>query len=164
MIKFIKADASQTDELSELADEIWHQHFVDIISEGQIDYMLEKFQSSSVMKEQMKHGYEYYFFCINGKNEGYFALQQQEDNTLFLSKIYLRKEFRGNGYSRKAFEFIENIVSERKLKKVWLTVNINNEIAIRAYKAFGMYVGRTQKSDIGNGYFMDDYVFEKDYK
>lgn len=162
MIEFVKANPSDAAELAVIADEIWHQHFTGIISEGQIDYMLEKFQCEPVMKEQMSHGYEYYFFCIDGKNQGYFAVQQQED-TLFLSKIYLRKSFRGNGYARKAFEVIEKIIDERKLKKLWLTVNIHNNDTIAVYKALGMEIARTQKADIGCGYVMDDYIFEKKY-
>ena len=33
--------------VANLADEIWHECFPGIISEGQIDYMVEKFQSST---------------------------------------------------------------------------------------------------------------------
>ena len=39
--------------VSELADEIWHECFVDIITVGQIDYMVEKFQSYAAMTAQV---------------------------------------------------------------------------------------------------------------
>ena len=41
-----------------LADQIWHQHFIGIIPEGQIDYMIEKFQSYRAIKAQLSDGYE----------------------------------------------------------------------------------------------------------
>ena len=40
-------------------------------------------------------------------------------------------------------------------------VNRNNAIAIRAYQNNGFTVICEQKSDIGNGFFMDDFVMEK---
>lgn len=36
---------SEIRQIAELADNIWHECFVGIISKGQIDYMVEKFQS-----------------------------------------------------------------------------------------------------------------------
>lgn len=47
-----------------LADQIWHQHFIGIIPEGQIDYMIEKFQSYRAIKAQLSDGYEYYGFLL----------------------------------------------------------------------------------------------------
>ena len=48
--------------VAELADAIWHECFVDIISEGQIDYMIEKFQSLYAMCRQIEEqSYTYLF-------------------------------------------------------------------------------------------------------
>ena len=45
-----------------VADEIWHEHFVPIIGEEQVDYMLEKFLSPEDLVEQINSGYQYYLF------------------------------------------------------------------------------------------------------
>ena len=37
--------------LATLASEIWHEYFVSIITEEQIDYMVEKFQSYPALKK-----------------------------------------------------------------------------------------------------------------
>ena len=48
-------------EIAVLAEEIWNQHFVDIIGKAQVDYMVEKFQSYPALKKQIEQeGYEYY--------------------------------------------------------------------------------------------------------
>ena len=39
---------------------------------------------------------------------------------------------------------------------------MNNNHAIEVYKHKGFVVIRKQVADIGNGFVMDDYVFEKD--
>ncbi len=144
-----------------LADEIWHEHFPGIISLAQTDYMVGKFQSFESMKQQIaKEGYSYYLIVFEGEAVGYFAIAPR-DGTMFLSKFYLRREFRGRHFSTQAFRFICDMARQQGLESVWLTVNKNNERAIKAYEAFGMSVVRTLQTDIGGGFIMDDLVFEK---
>ncbi len=163
-MQIIKAGIDDVEELAALADIIWHQHFRGIISDEQIEYMIENFQSQKAMTNQLLNmGYEYYFFNVDGENQGYFAIQEQRDeNLMFISKVYLKKEFRGRGYARKAFEFIENEAKNRDLKKTRLTVNRHNDDTIAIYKKLGMYIADEKAADIGNGFVMDDYIFEKD--
>ena len=49
----------------------------------------------------------------------------------------------------------------QRLRSAYLTVNRGNAKAIRAYERNGFKVVRTQVTDIGNGFVMDDYVMEK---
>ena len=51
-----------------MAEEIWHEYFPSLISEEQIDYMLEKFLSFDALLEQIQNGYEY--FQNDGKSCG----------------------------------------------------------------------------------------------
>ena len=82
----------QIDETARLANEIWHEHYSSIISEEQIDYMVEKFQSAEKISTQIKkENYEYYNFVEDGKSVGYFGFVEQNNDVLFLSKIYLLK-------------------------------------------------------------------------
>ena len=144
-----------------LADEIWHEHFPGIISLAQTDYMVGKFQSFESMKHQIaEEGYSYYLIVCEGEAVGYFAIAPR-DNTMFLSKLYLRREFRGRHFSTRAFDHICRMAREQGLESVWLTVNKHNDRAIKAYEAFGMTAARTQQTDIGNGFIMDEYEFEK---
>lgn len=52
--------------------------------------MLEKFQSFHALKEQMETGYEYFQIFDNTEFCGYCGIHQEE-TTLFLSKLYLKK-------------------------------------------------------------------------
>ena len=160
MLEFKKVLTQKDTELTaELAKEIWNQHFVPLIGQGQVDYMLEHFQSESAMAKQIESGYEYYQFMLDKTAIGYFAICPEEDNTLFLSKLYLKQECRGRGYARQAFEYIKDIATSNGNTMVWLTVNKHNDNTISVYKKFGMKIIRSQVTDIGNGYVMDDYVF-----
>ncbi len=56
---------------------------------------------------------------------------------------------------------LENICRENHLEKIWLTVNKYKKNTIAAYQKMGLKIVREQKADIGNGFFMDDYIMEK---
>ena len=161
-MKVIRVKEEELPVLANLASKIWHEYFPCILSEGQIDYMVEKFQSFSAMMEQIKSkGYEYYFLRESDINVGYMGLCLEEEK-VFLSKLYLTKENRGKGYSSKAFSFLEEYGAKKGKKAIWLTVNKYNTHTINVYRHRGFSVVRSQICDIGNGYVMDDYVMEKE--
>ncbi|MBQ8825923.1 MAG: GNAT family N-acetyltransferase [Oscillospiraceae bacterium] len=163
-VKLIKIETDeQVKNCAAIADEIWHEWFPSILSAEQIDYMVEKFQSESAMKEQMSEkGYQYYYIHRNGVHMGYTAIQPQEDGRLFLSKIYLKKEYRGKGYANAVFSFLKEYCRKNSLKAIWLTVNKHNESSMAVYEKKGFRVIGEDVTDIGNGYVMDDYFYQLD--
>lgn len=142
-----------------MAEEIWHEYFPALISEEQIDYMLEKFLSFDSIFEQIQNGYEY-FLLIHDYTFAGFAGVHEENGSLFLSKLYIHKDFRGNGISSKVMKNLIELCKVRSLDKIWLTCNRGNESALAIYKHFGFIQTREQVSDIGGGFVMDDYILE----
>lgn len=53
-------------EVAILAEKIWHEFFPGIISEAQIDYMVDKFQSFGAMQDQVKHQQYHYHKVYEG--------------------------------------------------------------------------------------------------
>ena len=72
-LEFVEAVTDeQLHRLADLANEIWHEFFPGIITEEQIDYMLEKFQSFDAMKRQIaEEGYHYKMLFFDGVPLGY---------------------------------------------------------------------------------------------
>ena len=58
-------EIEQIEILSKLACEIWNQHFVPIIGQAQVDYMLNKFLSPKALTEQIASGYEYFLVLFS---------------------------------------------------------------------------------------------------
>lgn len=156
----IKTD-EQIIQLCNLAKDIWNEYSIRFISQEQIDYMLGKFQSEQAIKGQINfQKYKYYFLEEDGENIGYFAVQAKK-NELFLSKIYITENYRGKGYFRKAFNnAITKLAVEMEYPKITLTVNKYNLPAICVYEKIGFDRIDSIETDIGNGYIMDDYVYE----
>ncbi len=151
----------EIEQVAELAKEIWLEHYEPIIGREQVHYMIEKFQSVQAMKEQMEHkNYHYYRLMASDKLAGYFACCEEEEK-LFLSKLYIAKNYRGMGYAREALNYMEDYCKNHDLQAIWLTVNRNNTGSIHRYEKLGFAKKYEQVADIGDGYVMDDYVMEK---
>jgi len=146
--------------IEEMAKIIWHEHYTPIIGVEQVVYMLEKFQSAATMRSQMEKGYQYFLIVKEKSPVGYLSFIKKEEE-LFLSKIYILSEERGQGTGRIAFQFIETQARENHCKKIGLTVNKNNLNSIKAYKSAGFQNIGALVQDIGHGFVMDDYAMEK---
>ena len=148
-----------------LAHEIWNQHFVSIIGQQQVDYMLNEFQSPSAIITQMASGFEYFLVVSRQGNHeqkaGYLGLLADEDSgRLMISKIYIREQNRGTGLGNYLLNFVKKLASERGQKTLWLTVNRCNTDTIDWYKRKGFVIVDEVKKDIGSGFIMDDYIME----
>lgn len=148
--------------IASIANEIWHQHFTPIIGEAQVDYMVEKFQSYPALKAQVRDdGYEYFTFLCDGTPCGYIGVHAEEE-ALFLSKLYIKKDFRGQHLATKGLHFLISLCKERNLKKIWLTCNKHNDNTLQIYDHLGFKITDEQTADIGNGFVMDDYILTYD--
>lgn len=161
MTKFLLATTKNDfNAIAKLASIVWHEHYIPIIGKAQVEYMVAKFQTSEAMQQQANEGYQYYIIKYNNENVGYLSIKNSNDD-LFLSKIYLLKEFRGKQIGKAAFNFIEEKAKEYQCKTISLTVNKNNKDAIKTYEKTGFKNVEALVMDIGNGFVMDDYRMVK---
>lgn len=160
MIREISGD-SDIRLTAQMAQEIWNEAFRGIITQEQINYMVDKYQSYHAMKDQIENqGYTYFIISKDGKDAGYCGVQVKEDNSLYLSKMYLLKEARGKRLFEQMANHLVKLCRDKGISRIWLTVNKHNDRAIAAYIKNGYKNIRSQTTDIGNGFVMDDYVFE----
>ena len=140
-----------------LAEVIWNEHYVPIIGQEQINYMIDKFQSPLAIENQIStENYEYYLIYHLSEPSGYLSVRHT-GNELFLSKFYVIKEKRGTGLGKKGFGFIAGRAKELGAQRITLTVNKNNNNSIKAYESLGFKNDGPVIADIGGGYVMDDF-------
>jgi ribosomal protein S18 acetylase RimI-like enzyme len=146
-----------------LAREIWTEHFTAIIGREQVDYMLAKFQSAEAISRQIEsEGFLYYLLKEGSEYVGYTGIVPDKNKgELFLSKLYIKRGRRQQGYAKKTMWFIEDYAKQMGLDKITLTVNKNNAMAIEAYRKMGFENAGSVATDIGEGFVMDDYRMEK---
>lgn len=155
----------QIDALCAIADKVWHLTYDSLLPEGQVEYMIEKFQSPSAVKEQMARlNYRYYMMVCDGQDAGFigFSPRYEGREELFLSKLYLLPEFRGKGAVRAAFALAEQEARKEGLTRIRLTVNKGNVHAVSVYEHYGFRTVEKVETDIGCGYVMDDFIMVKE--
>ncbi len=160
-MNFIRVKTSaEIEKLANLASEIWHEYWTVILSQEQIEYMVKNFQSKTAITSQIENDrYIYNILEDCGNYIGYFGICPKDDY-LFLSKLYIKKDFRNLGCGKLAFNRIRQLALECAKNKIQLTVNKNNINTIKAYEKWGFKTIDSVVTDIGSGFVMDDYIME----
>ena len=150
--------ASEVGIVADLAKIIWNEHYVPIIGQSQVDYMLGKYLTQEAISKQIKEeDYEYFLINSSAQPVGYIGITEKS-NELFLSKLYILSSERGKGFARFGINYLITKCKENSLAFITLTVNKNNLNSIRAYEKMGFEKYGEVVSDIGSGYVMDDYL------
>lgn len=139
--------------------EIWQEWFTPIIGAKQVDFMLHNYQSKENIEAEIKRGARYFALLKEDEIIGYTAYEIK-DTAIYISKLYIKKEFRGQGLMREIFTWYDNL-SEKLGLKQQLRVNRDNAHSIAVYEHCGFKIVATKDDEIGNGFIMNDYILEK---
>jgi GNAT superfamily N-acetyltransferase len=152
----------ELEQLGELAREIWMEYYPPIIGEAQTNYMLHEMYSLETLKKQMNEKkHSFFFWTKNDIPAGFGSLDLHSPDEAFLAKFYLKKSFRGKGEGALFLNSLEKTAILHKRHLLWLTVNRHNITAINFYFKQGFKISRCADFDIGNGFFMQDFVMKK---
>jgi GNAT superfamily N-acetyltransferase len=159
-MKFSEVEnAAGLEALLALIREIWPEVFVPIIGKDQVDYMLTHYQGESAISAEMERGVRYFLIERDGGYIGYFAYAVEQDR-LFISKVYLRKPYRGLGLSSPVFRYLEDLARKNHKDKLFLHVNRFNTRAVEVYLRRGFTIVKTVDEPLGR-FFLNDYWMEK---
>ncbi|MBO9620264.1 MAG: GNAT family N-acetyltransferase [Niabella sp.] len=149
--------------LHQLALDIWPKAFAAILSPEQIDYMLQMMYAVDVLEKEMERGVAFYILNVDGVDVGYTAIERKDDTVYKLHKIYLSQKLHGAGLGKFQLRSMEEIVRGYGAAYLYLNVNRHNK-AVGFYESQGYQIIKEEDNDIGNGYFMNDYVMRKQLK
>lgn len=162
-MKISVATKSQLDIIRDLAYKIWPGTYGSILSEIQLDFMLDKFYHLDYLANQLENQNQV-FLLIEDNSEylGFcsYELNHQNTNKTKLHKIYVLPETQGKGIGKMLLNHVEKIALESQNPILLLNVNRSNN-AQKFYKKQGYLVVKTIDIEIGNGYLMQDFVMEK---
>jgi ribosomal protein S18 acetylase RimI-like enzyme len=160
-LQFLKCSEKEIPLISNLAFEIWNEYYPPIIGQQQVDYMLNKMYKATAIKEQMQNGQIFYLVTESDKNIAFFSYSLKENQSAFLHKFYLHKLYRGKGFAQEILKYLEILLKNKNIKEYRLTVNRQNAQAINFYFKSGFKIEKVADFDIGNGFFMNDFVMIK---
>ncbi len=159
-------------ELGALARRIWNAHYIHLISQSQIDYMLEKGYSPESLTRQLASGHQFLLALVNEAMVGFVSVGPLRDignpilrgdnadaHSYFLHKFYIAEEHRGTGMGKALLaELLHRLPNLRKLRLQVARKNVNSW---NFYLTQGFTIEQEADFDIGNGFVMADYVMEK---
>ena len=158
MLSIRKATAADIPLIRQLTFAIWPQTYSDVISKEQIDYMLEQMYNPATLQRQMQDDGCSFIIVYDDKEPVAFASYNETEPQLWkLNKIYILPSQQGKGTGKFIINHIVDEIKAKHAKALQLQVNRDNK-AKNFYEKLGFKIIQTADFDIGNGFFMNDYV------
>ena len=162
----IEIRAARRDELAtvqRLAHVIRHAHYPGIITDEQIDYMLDRGYALDVLAGFLggqNRGLE--LAVVEGEPAGFAAWMLIDDTAdAKLEKLYVLPARQRHGLGGKLIHRVIELALAARATTLILNVNKQNRQAIRTYERHGFATRESVVIDIGNGFIMDDYVMAR---
>lgn len=161
MIHLKVAEEKDLSIISKLAKIIWNQHYVSIIGQQQVDYMLDKMYNYQSLLEQLNVK-KHVFYLINQEDEtlGFISVSSENGNDYFLHKFYINQQQSNSGIGTKALHLLIETIEPKSLT---LTVNRQNYKSINFYFKNHFKIDSVEDFDIGDGYEMNDFVMVRKF-
>lgn len=146
--------------IRQLTFQVWPQTYASIISKEQIDYMLALIYDEGVLKKQIaEEGHEFLIVSENEAPAGFAAFSEIEPEIFKLHKLYVLGSQQGKGTGKLLIQHVRGIIKSKGGKSLQLQVNRYNK-AKDFYEKMGFVIIGEGDFDIGNGFFMNDFVME----
>ncbi|MFZ4261424.1 GNAT family N-acetyltransferase [Sphingobacterium sp. HJSM2_6] len=158
MIEIRPAEKEEVPLIQELAIAIWRPTYQGVISEDQIDFMLDKSYSREAILQSMDTGQLFYLIFLEGLAEGFMGITVREP-ILRIEKLYLNPKVQGRGLGKKFIEFAKDLALSQGLSVLELNVNRGNK-AYDFYLKQGFKVVETVDIPYYQ-YVLNDYIMKK---
>jgi len=148
--------------LQQLRDEIWRPTYKDLMSPEQMEYMLEMMYSATALSSQMtEKQHEFLLLYDDQRPIGFASYSTTEEAGVYkLQKIYLHGDYQGKGIGRLLLDDVIAKVKAANATILELDVKRDNKARF-FYEKQGFSIVKEKDTNIGNGYWMRDYVMRK---
>ena len=147
--------------ISALAREIWQATDPGIITQEQIDFMLEQRYGAERLYDDIEDADKWLDQAfLDGRRVG-FAFSEIYKGEFKLDKLYIHPDVQRRGVGGQLIEHVAARARKLGYPCVILAVNKRNTKAIGSYEKYGFVVRGSMVDDIGRGFVMDDFVMEK---
>lgn len=158
-IRLLKIDLENVNELTPFAKEVFIDYYLPQLGINQCNYMVNLFLSEKAFIEKLEHNHQLSLYYKDDQKCAFTEYLIDEER-IFLSKLYVHKDYRGQGIGQIMLQEVIDYAKIHHKKAIYLTVNKYNEKTIQIYKHLNFKVIDSVVSDIGESYVMDDYIME----
>jgi len=131
----------------------------------ELDYMLTKFYSIQSLENQLANGHVFILVSENNMNLGFisFEINAEKTTKTKIHKLYVLPKNQGKGIGMKLIDYVKNESVINENTALFLNVNKQNN-AQEFYIKYGFKITKDIVINIGNGYVMDDFEMELQFK
>ncbi len=159
--KLITASLADIASIQAVVREVWPIAYKEMITQEQIDYMLDMMYSDASLKKQMlEDGCEFILAKEENVVVGFAGYQKMNDCIFKLHKLYVLSSQQGKGTGKLLLDEVCSRSKSRGGISLELQVNKKN-IARKFYEKNDFDVESELQLDIGEGYIMDDFVMRR---
>lgn len=145
--------------IRQLTFQVWPQTYAALLTPQQIEYMLDLMYSEESLRRQMSEGAQFIAVYDAGEPVGFASYQRIKPAVYKLHKLYVLPSQQGKGTGRFMIDWIINEITPLGARALQLQVYKKNK-AKSFYEKLGFAVIKDINIDIGNGFFMDDYLMQ----
>ena len=165
MFEIRKATLEDIPLINELAWIVFPHTYKELLSPGQIEFMMDWMYSPANLKKQMtEDGHTYFIAYEENEPAGYLSIQPEGEHTYHLQKIYVLPSFQGKKLGKQLFNQAIQAIKKLHPEPCQMRLNVNryNTKAVDFYFRMGMKKVFEGDFDIGHGYLMTDYIMALD--
>ena len=162
-IEISAVSAADVDAIAALARLVWQDAYPGIISQEQIDFMLEQRYNAARLREEVGGaGVWWDQIAVDGQLAAFScSLLGATPGEVKLDKLYVAPARQRLGLGGRLIARVIEHALANDCGTLILAVNKRNERAIAAYRQHGFAVRHAVCVDIGNGFVMDDFIMAK---
>jgi len=152
-------DANMADipSIRHIAHATWPVAYGQLLSGEQLAYMMDLMYSEASLQQQMEKGHRFYLAILNNEPHGFASVSDEGDGTFKLNKLYVLPDTQKTGAGKALLQQTIQYAKENKGTQLLLQVKRDNP-SKGFYEKHGFIVTGELDLDIGNGYFMNDYI------
>ena len=162
MISIKEAGLKDLPVINNLAHAIWPAAYCEILSPAQLTYMLNKIYALTFLENQLLNLHHNFIVAYDENvpiGFASFSPKEEEVSVFHLHKIYILPHEQGSGTGKMLLDYVINAIKKRGATALTLNVNRYNK-ARYFYEKRGFTIAHEVDIDIGEGYYMNDYIME----
>jgi len=148
--------------IQDIAYKTWPKTYGNIVSEQQLDYMLNAFYSLEGLNKNVANSHHFLLANEGETTLGFasYVHNYQNKSVTKIPKIYILPEAQGKGVGKILIDAIALLAISHGSEKLTLNVNRFNP-AKGFYEKLGFDVVAEEDIKLDHGYLMEDYIMEK---
>jgi diamine N-acetyltransferase len=157
------ATPSDIEAIIHIAQTTWPATYASIISEAQINFMLDAFYNKGTIAAQLADATQYFFMAEeNNAVLGYAHIipYPAMPRTYKLSKLYLLPSAQGKQIGKQLLQHCEQFLLANHMQALVLNVNRHNP-AVHFYKKMNYHIIQTVDIPLDQ-FWLNDYVMKKE--